>query len=152
MPRFKLNSMVPGNYSFHCPEARITLNVYRPMSEFKEVTPSVVRGVMTNRLIDLDQVVEAKHHHIGLSDTDLKEVLLHGVQESNEKEDNKEMQEEINSNPKPEEVGTDVKEEAEEPTVEESTTEESVEAVALMEEPAEEVAPAPKKRTRSAKK
>lgn len=151
MPRFKLNSMVPGNYSFHCPEARITLNVYRPMADFKEVTPSVVRGVMTNRLIDLDQVVEAKHHHIGLSDTDLKEVLLHGVQESNEKEDNKEMQEEITSNPQPEEVVTDVEEEAEEPT-EEPATEEAVEAVALIEEPAEEVAPAPKKRTRSAKK
>ena len=147
MPRFKLNSMVPGNYSFHCPEARITLNVYRPMADFKEVTPSVVRGVMTNRLIDLDQVVEAKHHHIGLSDTDLKEVLLHGVQESNEKEDNKEMQEEINSNPQPEEVGTDVKEEAEEPAAEET-----VEATASTEEPAEEMAPAPKKRTRSAKK
>ena len=102
---------------------------------------------MTNRLIDLDQVVEAKHHHIGLSDTDLKEVLLHGVQESGEKEDNKEMQEEVTSNHQPEEVGTDVEEEAEEPA-----TEEAVEAVALMEEPAEEVAPAPKKRTRSAKK
>ena len=151
MPRFKLNSMVPGNYSFHCPEARITLNVYRPMADFKEVTPSVVRGVMTNRLIDLDQVVEAKHHHIGLSDTDLKGVLLHGVQKSSEKE-NKEMQEEIISNHQPEEVVTDVKEEAEEPTTEESTVEESVEAAALMEEPAEEVAPAPKKRTRSAKK
>ena len=147
MPRFKLNSMVPGNYSFHCPEARITLNVYRPMADFKEVTPSVVRGVMTNRLIDLDQVVEAKHHHIGLSDTDLKEVLLHGVQESNEKEDNKEMQEEITSNPQPEEVGTDVEEEAEEPAAEET-----VEATASTEEPAEEVAPAPKKRTRSTKK
>ena len=147
MPRFKLNSMVPGNYSFHCPEARITLNVYRPMADFKEVTPSVVRGVMTNRLIDLDQVVEAKHHHIGLSDTDLKEVLLHGVQESNEKEDNKEMQEEVTSNPQPEEVGTDVEEEAEEPAAEET-----VEATASTEEPAEEVAPAPKKRTRSAKK
>ena len=147
MPRFKLNSMVPGNYSFHCPEARITLNVYRPMADFKEVTPSVVRGVMTNRLIDLDQVVEAKHHHIGLSDTDLKEVLLHGVQESNEKEDNKEMQEEIISNPQPEEVVTDVKEEAEEPAAEET-----VEATASTEEPAEEVAPAPKKRTRSTKK
>ena len=147
MPRFKLNSMVPGNYSFHCPEARITLNVYRPMADFKEVTPSVVRGVMTNRLIDLDQVVEAKHHHIGLSDTDLKEVLLHGVQESNEKEDNKEMQEEITPNPQPEEVVTDVEEEAEEPAAEET-----VEATASTEEPAEEVAPAPKKRTRSAKK
>ena len=146
MPRFKLNSMVPGNYSFHCPEARITLNVYRPMADFKEVTPSVVRGVMTNRLIDLDQVVEAKHHHIGLSDTDLKGVLLHGVQKSSEKE-NKEMQEEIISNHQPEEVVTDVKEEAKEPTAEEA-----VEAVASMEEPAEEVAPAPKKRTRSAKK
>lgn len=147
MPRFKLNSMVPGNYSFHCPEARITLNVYRPMADFKEVTPSVVRGVMTNRLIDLDQVVEAKHHHIGLSDTDLKEVLLHGVQESGEKEDNKEMQEEVTSNPQPEEVGTDVEEEAEEPAAEET-----VEATASTEEPAEEVAPAPKKRTRSTKK
>ena len=147
MPRFKLNSMVPGNYSFHCPEARITLNVYRPMADFKEVTPSVVRGVMTNRLIDLDQVVEAKHHHIGLSDTDLKGVLLHGVQESNEKEDNKEMQEEVTSNPQPEEVVTDVEEEAEEPAAEET-----VEATASTEEPAEEVAPAPKKRTRSAKK
>ena len=147
MPRFKLNSMVPGNYSFHCPEARITLNVYRPMADFKEVTPSVVRGVMTNRLIDLDQVVEAKHHHIGLSDTDLKEVLLNGVQESNEKEDNKEMQEEVTSNPQPEEVVTDVKEEAEEPAAEET-----VEATASTEEPAEEVAPAPKKRTRSTKK
>ena len=147
MPRFKLNSMVPGNYSFHCPEARITLNVYRPMADFKEVTPSVVRGVMTNRLIDLDQVVEAKHHHIGLSDTDLKEVLLHGVQESGEKEDNKEMQEEITSNPQPEEVVTDVEEEAEEPAAEET-----VEATASTEEPAEEVAPAPKKRTRSTKK
>ena len=147
MPRFKLNSMVPGNYSFHCPEARITLNVYRPMADFKEVTPSVVRGVMTNRLIDLDQVVEAKHHHIGLSDTDLKEVLLHGVQESNEKEDNKEMQEEITPNPQPEEVVTDVEEEAEEPAAEET-----VEATASTEEPAEEVAPAPKKRTRSTKK
>ena len=147
MPRFKLNSMVPGNYSFHCPEARITLNVYRPMADFKEVTPSVVRGVMTNRLIDLDQVVEAKHHHIGLSDTDLKEVLLHGVQESGEKEDNKEMQEEVTSNPQPEEVVTDVKEEAEEPAAEEA-----VEATVSTEEPAEEVAPAPKKRTRSAKK
>ena len=151
MPRFKLNSMVPGNYSFHCPEARITLNVYRPMADFKEVTSSVVRGVMTNRLIDLDQVVEAKHHHIGLSDTDLKEVLLHGVQKNSEKE-NKEMQEEIISNHQPEEVVTDVEEEAEESTTEESTVEESVEAAALMEEPAEEVAPAPKKRTRSAKK
>ena len=147
MPRFKLNSMVPGNYSFHCPEARITLNVYRPMADFKEVTPSVVRGVMTNRLIDLDQVVEAKHHHIGLSDTDLKGVLLHGVQESGEKEDNKEMQEEVTSNPQPEEVGTDVEEEAEEPAAEET-----VEATASTEEPAEEVAPAPKKRTRSTKK
>ena len=147
MPRFKLNSMVPGNYSFHCPEARITLNVYRPMADFKEVTPSVVRGVMTNRLIDLDQVVEAKHHHIGLSDTDLKGVLLHGVQESNEKEDNKEMQEEITSNPQPEEVVTDVEEESEEPAAEET-----VEATASTEEPAEEVAPAPKKRTRSTKK
>ena len=147
MPRFKLNPMVPGNYSFHCPDSRITLNVYRPMADFKEVTPSVVRGVMTNRLIDLDQVVEAKHHHIGLSDTDLKGVLLHGVQKSSEKENNKEMQEEIISNHQPEEVVTDVKEEAEEPTAEEA-----VEAVALMEEPAEEVAPAPKKRTRSAKK
>ena len=147
MPRFKLNPMVPGNYSFHCPDSRITLNVYRPMADFKEVTPSVVRGVMTNRLIDLDQVVEAKHHHIGLSDTDLKEVLLHGVQESNEKEDNKEMQEEVTSNPQPEEVGTDVEEEAEEPAAEET-----VEATASTEEPAEEVAPAPKKRTRSTKK
>ena len=147
MPRFKLNSMVPGNYSFHCPEARITLNVYRPMADFKEVTPSVVRGVMTNRLIDLDQVVEAKHHHIGLSDTDLKGVLLHGVQKSSEKENNKEMQEEIISNHQPEEVVTDVKEEAEEPAAEET-----VEATASTEEPAEEVAPAPKKRTRSAKK
>ena len=147
MPRFKLNSMVPGNYSFHCPDSRITLNVYRPMADFKEVTPSVVRGVMTNRLIDLDQVVEAKHHHIGLSDTDLKEVLLHGVQESGEKEDNKEMQEEVTSNPQPEEVVTDVKEEAEEPAAEEA-----VEATVSTEEPAEEVAPAPKKRTRSAKK
>lgn len=147
MPRFKLNSMVPGNYSFHCPEARITLNVYRPVADFKEVTPSVVRGVMTNRLIDLDQVVEAKHHHIGLSDTDLKGVLLHGVQKNSEKENNKEMQEEIISNPQPEEVVTDVKEEAEEPAAEET-----VEAVASTEEPAEEVAPAPKKRTRSAKK
>ena len=147
MPRFKLNSMVPGNYSFHCPEARITLNVYRPMADFKEVTPSVVRGVMTNRLIDLDQVVEAKHHHIGLSDTDLKGVLLHGVQKNSEKENNKEMQEEIISNPQPEEVVTDVKEEAEEPAAEET-----VEATASTEEPAEEVAPAPKKRTRSAKK
>lgn len=147
MPRFKLNSMVPGNYSFHCPEARITLNVYRPMADFKEVTPSVVRGVMTNRLIDLDQVVEAKHHHIGLSDTDLKGVLLHGVQKSSEKENNKEMQEEIISNHQPEEVVTDVKEEAEEPAAEEA-----VEATASTEEPAEEVAPAPKKRTRSTKK
>ena len=147
MPRFKLNSMVPGNYSFHCPEARITLNVYRPMADFKEVTPSVVRGVMTNRLIDLDQVVEAKHHHIGLSDTDLKGVLLHGVQKNSEKENNKEMQEEIISNHQPEEVVTDVKEEAEEPAAEEA-----VEATASTEEPAEEVAPAPKKRTRSAKK
>ena len=147
MPRFKLNPMVPGNYSFHCPDSRITLNVYRPMADFKEVTPSVVRGVMTNRLIDLDQVVEAKHHHIGLSDTDLKEVLLHGVQESGEKENNKEMQEEIISNPQPEEVGTDVEEEAEEPAAEET-----VEATASTEEPAEEVAPAPKKRTRSTKK
>ena len=147
MPRFKLNSMVPGNYSFHCPEARITLNVYRPMANFKEVTPSVVRGVMTNRLIDLDQVVEAKHHHIGLSDTDLKGVLLHGVQKNSEKENNKEMQEEIISNHQPEEVVTDVKEEAEEPAAEET-----VEATASTEEPAEEVAPAPKKRTRSAKK
>ena len=147
MPRFKLNPMVPGNYSFHCPDSRITLNVYRPMADFKEVTPSVVRGVMTNRLIDLDQVVEAKHHHIGLSDTDLKEVLLHGVQESGEKEDNKEMQEEVTSNPQPEEVGTDVEEEAEEPAAEET-----VEATASTEEPAEEVAPAPKKRTRSTKK
>ena len=147
MPRFKLNSMVPGNYSFHCPEARITLNVYRPMADFKEVTPSVVRGVMTNRLIDLDQVVEAKHHHIGLSDTDLKGVLLHGVQKNSEKENNKEMQEEIISNPQPEEVVTDVKEEAEEPAAEET-----VEATASTEEPAEEVAPAPKKRTRSTKK
>ena len=147
MPRFKLNSMVPGNYSFHCPEARITLNVYRPMADFKEVTPSVVRGVMTNRLIDLDQVVEAKHHHIGLSDTDLKGVLLHGVQKSSEKENNKEMQEEIISNPQPEEVVTDVMEEAEEPAAEET-----VEATASTEEPAEEVAPAPKKRTRSTKK
>ena len=146
MPRFKLNSMVPGNYSFHCPEARITLNVYRPMADFKEVTPSVVRGVMTNRLIDLDQVVEAKHHHIGLSDTDLKGVLLHGVQKNSEKENNKEMQEEVTSNPQPEEVGTDV-EEAEEPAAEET-----VEATASTEEPAEEVAPAPKKRTRSTKK
>lgn len=146
MPRFKLNSMVPGNYSFHCPEARITLNVYRPMADFKEVTQSVVRGVMTNRLIDLDQVVEAKHHHIGLSNTDLKGVLLHGVQKNSEKE-NKEMQEEIISNHQPEEVVTDVKEEAEEPAAEET-----VEAVASTEEPAEEVAPAPKKRTRSAKK
>ena len=147
MPRFKLNSMVPGNYSFHCPEARITLNVYRPMADFKEVTPSVVRGVMTNRLIDLDQVVEAKHHHIGLSDTDLKGVLLHGVQKSSEKENNKEMQEEIISNHQPEEVVTDVKEEAEEPAAEET-----VETTASTEEPAEEVAPAPKKRTRSTKK
>lgn len=147
MPRFKLNSMVPGNYSFHCPEARITLNVYRPMADFKEVTPSVVRGVMTNRLIDLDQVVEAKHHHIGLSDTDLKGVLLHGVQKSSEKENNKEMQEEIISNHQPEEVVTDVKEEAEEPAAEET-----VEATASTEESAEEVAPAPKKRTRSTKK
>ena len=147
MPRFKLNSMVPGNYSFHCPDSRITLNVYRPMADFKEVTPSVVRGVMTNRLIDLDQVVEAKHHHIGLSDTDLKEVLLHGVQKNSEKENNKEMQEEIISNPQPEEVGTDVEEEAEEPAAEET-----VEATASTEEPAEEVAPAPKKRTRSTKK
>ena len=147
MPRFKLNSMVPGNYSFHCPEARITLNVYRPMADFKEVTPSVVRGVMTNRLIDLDQVVEAKHHHIGLSDTDLKGVLLHGVQKNSEKENNKEMQEEIISNHQPEEVVTDVKEEAEEPAAEET-----VEATASTEEPAEEVAPAPKKRTRSTKK
>ena len=146
MPRFKLNSMVPGNYSFHCPEARITLNVYRPMADFKEVTPSVVRGVMTNRLIDLDQVVEAKHHHIGLSDTDLKGVLLHGVQKNSEKENNKEMQEEVTSNPQPEEVGTDV-EEAEEPAAEET-----VEATASTEDPAEEVAPAPKKRTRSTKK
>lgn len=147
MPRFKLNSMVPGNYSFHCPEARITLNVYRPMADFKEVTPSVVRGVMTNRLIDLDQVVEAKHHHIGLSDTDLKGVLLHGVQKNSEKENNKEMQEEIISNHQPEEVVTDVKEEAEEPAAEET-----IEATVSTEEPAEEVAPAPKKRTRSAKK
>lgn len=147
MPRFKLNSMVPGNYSFHCPEARITLNVYRPMADFKEVTPSVVRGVMTNRLIDLDQVVEAKHHHIGLSDTDLKGVLLHGVQKNSEKENNKEMQEEIISNHQPEEVVTDVKEEAEEPAAEEA-----VEAKVSTEEPAEEVAPAPKKRTRSTKK
>ena len=147
MPRFKLNSMVPGNYSFHCPEARITLNVYRPMADFKEVTPSVVRGVMTNRLIDLDQVVEAKHHHIGLSDTDLKGVLLHGVQKNSEKEDNKEMQEEINSNPQPEALGTEVKEEAEEPAAEET-----VEATASTEEPAEEVAPASKQRTRSTKK
>lgn len=146
MPRFKLNSMVPGNYSFHCPEARITLNVYRPMADFKEVTPSVVRGVMTNRLIDLDQVVEAKHHHIGLSDTDLKGVLLHGVQKNSEKENNKEMQEEIISNHQPEEVVTDVKE-AEEPAAEEA-----VEATVSTEEPAEEVAPAPKKRTRSTKK
>lgn len=147
MPRFKLNPMVPGNYSFHCPDSRITLNVYRPMADFKEVTPSVVRGVMTNRLIDLDQVVEAKHHHIGLSDTDLKGVLLHGVQKSSEKENNKEMQEEIISNHQPEEVVTDVKEEAEEPAAEET-----VEATASTEEPAEEVAPAPKKRTRSTKK
>ena len=57
------------------------------------------------------------------------------------------MQEEIISNPQPEEVVTDVKEEAKEPTAEEA-----VEAVASTEEPAEEVAPAPKKRTRSAKK
>ena len=147
MPRFKLNSMVPGNYSFHCPDSRITLNVYRPMADFKEVTPSVVRGVMTNRLIDLDQVVEAKHHHIGLSDTDLKGVLLHGVQKNSEKENNKEMQEEIISNHQPEEVVTDVKEEAEEPAAEEA-----VEAKVSTEEPAEEVAPAPKKRTRSTKK
>ena len=147
MPRFKLNSMVPGNYSFHCPEARITLNVYRPMADFKEVTPSEVRGVMTNRLIDLDQVVEAKHHHIGLSDTDLKGVLLHGVQKNSEKENNKEMQEEIISNHQPDEEVTNMKEEVEEPAAEEA-----VEAVASTEEPAEEVAPAPKKRTRSTKK
>ena len=116
------------------------------MADFKEVTPSVVRGVVTNRLIDLDQVVEAKHHHIGLSDTDLKGVLLHGVQKNSEKE-NKEMQEEIISNPQPEEVVTDVKEEAEEPAAEET-----IEATVSTEEPAAAVAPAPKKRTRSTKK
>lgn len=149
MPRFKLNPMVPGNYSFHCPDSRITLNLYRPMADFKEVTPAIARGVVANRLIDLDQAVKTKKHHIDLSDTDLKGVLLNGVQESKKEID--EEKEEVTPEgqqtvPEPEVEEPDVEKE---PDVEEpEVKEEAVKTVALNEEV---VAETPKKRSRAKK-
>lgn len=128
MPRFKLNPMVPGNYSFHCPDSRITLNLYRPMADFKSVTPAIVRGVTANRLIDLDQAITTKKHHIGLSDTDLKHVLL--SEEPKSKVEADEEKEKVETQP-------------EAPVAEASPEELATEDV---------VAEAPKRRSRSTKK
>ena len=139
MPRFKLNPVIPGNYSFHCPDERITLNVYRPAATFKEVTPAIVRGVTTNRIIDIDGVVEVKHHHIETIQP-IKEASSNGVQD---KEKENKQKEEIIAEPQAEEVV----EVAKVKMVEEKTTEEVAE-----EQPAEPKPKTSKKRSSSAKK
>lgn len=60
MDRIKLmlNTRKPGNYAFFCPKSKLHLTLSNPIGFVDGVTPSILVGVKTKTLIDVDGVID----------------------------------------------------------------------------------------------
>lgn len=56
----ELNQSVPYNYSFFCPDSGLHLDIIRPVAtiELETLTPSILRGLKAETLIDVDGTIE----------------------------------------------------------------------------------------------
>lgn len=81
MPRFELNQKLVGNYHFHCPTNHVTLSIYHPIRNFEIISPEIVRGVRSGRIINSEGVeIVPNELENNRGETD-------GLQEEKEKEE-----------------------------------------------------------------
>ena len=60
MYRIGLNLDDMDNNAFYCPASNVRLTRMNPVGNFKEITPSVLRGLKGGTLIDVDKKIDKK--------------------------------------------------------------------------------------------
>ena len=60
MYRIGLNLNDMDNNAFYCPASNVRLTRMNPVGNFKEITPSVLRGLKGGTLIDVDKKIDKK--------------------------------------------------------------------------------------------
>lgn len=56
--RIGLNTKLAGNYSFFCPLTKLHLVLTNPVGVIDRVSPSIIRGIKSGTLIDIDGKID----------------------------------------------------------------------------------------------
>lgn len=56
--RIALNNAIRDNYAFYCPTTGVHLNIHKPVTTIKTLSPSILRGIIGGTLLDLDKVID----------------------------------------------------------------------------------------------
>ena len=73
MYRIGLNLNDMDNNAFYCPASNVRLTRMNPVGNFKEITPSVLRGLKGGTLIDVDKKIDKKIY-LSKSQLELEEI------------------------------------------------------------------------------
>ena len=73
MYRIGLNLNDMDNNAFYCPASNVRLTRMNPVGVFKEITPSVLRGLKGGTLIDVDKKIDKKIY-LSKSQLELEEI------------------------------------------------------------------------------
>ena len=58
MVKLALNKNKFNNYAFFCPVSKLHLTISNPVGYSNEVTPTILRAIKVNTLIDVDSVID----------------------------------------------------------------------------------------------